>query len=215
MTRERTHRRRRGRACPRTVWRTPRRTQRRTRGPRCARGARDRGCVTAAPRLPRRRTEPGVHMPRVLGAPPHTAHGPGSRLDCRTQAAPSRAGFGGGWVVGARAQEKLAPHGLRGSTCRTSRPPGGGGRTCRTATGGTCRPHACLPPGKRTCRSCWPQGGSGKLVTFVLHHPRARDARERKIEFFRILPAVSVVLYRGSPIDHFQKTGKILNFSIS
>ena len=41
-------------------------------------------------------------------------------------------------------------------------------------------------------------GGSGKLVTFVLHHPRARDARERKIEFFRILPAVSVVLYRGS-----------------
>jgi len=27
-------------------------------------------------------------------------------------------------------------------------------------------------------------GGSGKLVTFVLPHPRARDARERKIEFF-------------------------------
>ena len=58
-------------------------------------------------------------------------------------------------------------------------------------------------------------GGSGKLVTFVLHHPRARDARERKIEFFRILPAVSVVLYRGSPIDHFQKDGQnsqFLNF---
>ena len=35
-------------------------------------------------------------------------------------------------------------------------------------------------------------GHSGKLVTFVLPHPRARDARERKIEFFRILPAESV-----------------------
>ena len=48
-----------------------------------------------------------------------------------------------------------------------------------------------------------------------LAHPRARDARERKIEFFRILPAVSVVLYRGSPIDHFQKDGQnsqFLNF---
>ena len=58
-------------------------------------------------------------------------------------------------------------------------------------------------------------GGSGKLVTFALPHPRARDARERKIEFFRILPAVSVVLYRDSPIDHFQKDGQnsqFLNF---
>ena len=200
MTRERTHRRRRGRACPRTVWRTPRRTQRRTRGPRCARGARDRGCVTAAPRLPRRRTEPGVHMPRVLGAPPHTAHGPGSRLDCRTQAAPSRAGFGGvgGWLGRAlrRSSHRTASGGARAARAglrgaveeHAARPPGGGGRTCRTATGGTCRPHACLPPGKRTCRSCWPQGGSGKLVTFVLPHPRARDARGRKLSFLEFCP---------------------------
>ena len=31
-------------------------------------------------------------------------------------------------------------------------------------------------------------GGSGKLVTFVLHHPRARDARGRKLSFLEFCP---------------------------
>ena len=144
MTRERTHRRRRGRACPRTVWRTPRRTQRRTRGPRCARGARDRGCVTAAPRLPRRRTEPGVHMPRVLGAPPHTAHGPGSRLDCRTGGTIARWLRGvGGWLGRA----------LRRSSHRTA---SGGARAARAGLRGAVEEHAARPQGARAglTRAC-------------------------------------------------------------
>ena len=31
-------------------------------------------------------------------------------------------------------------------------------------------------------------GGSGKLVTFVLPHPRARDARGRKLSFIEFCP---------------------------
>ena len=145
------------------------------------------------------------------GPPP-----PRSR-DCRTQAAPSRAGFGG-WVGG---------WGARSGEARTARPqgehvphePASGGRWKNMPHGHRGQPRAGLTRaglrGRARAARAGLRGGSGKLVTFVLHHPRARDARERKIEFFRILPAVSVVLYRGSLIDHFQKDGQnsqFLNF---
>ena len=114
MARERTHRRRRGARVPsHCVAHTPAHSAPHDRSKVHAGRSRP-GCVTVAGRLPRRRAEPGVHLPRAIGAPPHTAHGPGSRLDCRTQAAPSRAGFGG-WVGG---------WGARSGEARTARPQG-------------------------------------------------------------------------------------------
>ena len=188
MARERTHRRRRGARVPsHCVAHTPAHSAPHDRSKVHAGRSRP-GCVTVAGRLPRRRAEPGVHLPRAIGAPPHTAHGPGSRLYCRTGGTIARWLRGvGGWLGRAlrRSSHRTASGGARAARAGLR---GGGGRTCRTATGGTCRPHACLPPGKRTCRSCWPQGGSGKLVTFVLPHPRARDARGRKLSFLEFCP---------------------------
>ena len=178
MTRERTHRRRRGARVPsHRVAHTPAHPAPHKRAK--VRTGRSRpGCVTVAGRLPRRRAEPGVHMPRVLGAPPHTAHGPGSRLDCRTQAAPSRAGFGGGWVVGARAQEKLAPHGLRGSTCRTCRPPGGRWKNMPHGHRGAVEEHAARPPGARAGLTRAGLRGRARAARAGLRgHWEARDVR--------------------------------------
>ena len=88
------------------------------------------------------------------------AHGPGSRLYCRTGGTIARWLPGVGGRLGRalrRSSHRTASGGARAARAGLR---GGGGRTCRTASGGTCRPHACRPPGESTCRSCRPQGGA-------------------------------------------------------